>query len=100
MKKLDYVLNITADPRDYFHLNEHLGRDGYLNIDEHNLKLFLNKLKEDGYIDFRAGKRFVEGQEASEGVTIRRNFNGDIFIAQGGYVGQETHGYRKKLQIT
>ena len=47
-----------------------------------------------------AGIRFVEGQESSEGVTIRRNFNGDIFIAQGGYVGQETHGYRKKLQIT
>lgn len=99
LEKLDYVLVNTGHQRNYADVINDLCNDAVLNIDEHNLKLILNKLVEDMYIDFIYGHRFVMGEEAHDGMQIRRNFNGDLLLEQGGYVG-EANVKRRKEEIS
>lgn len=88
LEKLNYVLEKTHHQRDYFHIQEDLCNDNNLSVDKHNLNMILNKLQKDGYVDFIAGERYVTGQQAGEGITIRRNFDGDLFLSSGGYIKQ------------
>lgn len=92
---LDYVLANTHEQRDYFHVKEFFcdNNPNFPENDEYFLKMVLNKLQKDGLIDFIriAGKvgQYVEGVEAGEGFSVRRNFDGHIFFKNGGYQGAE-----------
>lgn len=86
LEKLDYVLSKTHHSRDYFHVWEDFSKDVELGVNQHDLNMMLNKLQRDGYIDFIAGERYVTGQQVGEGMAVRRNFEGDLFITNGGYV--------------
>lgn len=97
LQKLDYVLERTHHQRDYFHVYTDLGKDETLSINQHDLNMILNKLQRDGYVDFIAGERYVTGQQASEGLAIRRNFEGDLFIADGGYVENQRRKTDKEI---
>jgi hypothetical protein len=88
LQHLDYVLNGTLGEKDYFNLKETLLADNSLPTDEHYIKMLLNKLRVDGYVDFIAGERFVTGQQVGEGMSIRQNFNGRLFLLDGGYEGK------------
>ncbi len=48
----------------------------------------MDKLRKDGYIDFVAGQKICNDFRASDGLEIRRNFEGTVFIEAGGYVQQ------------
>ena len=88
---LDYVLYNTAAEREYkdvknfFCTNNSIFPDG----DEYYLKMALNKLQQDRYIDFilytEDVGHFITNSQAGEGLSIRRNFNGHIFLSGGGY---------------
>lgn len=95
LQVLDYVLENTLHSRDYWDAKNFFCIDNevFPEKDEYFLKMALNKIQKDGYIDFIAGERYVTGQQAGEGMSIRRNFNGHMFLAAGGYVGEQ-----KRLQ--
>ncbi len=61
-------------------------KEYFPNKDEYLFRMALNRLKDDGYIDFVyvAGKQEqpFTNRHAGEGMTIRRNFNGHIFLGQ------------------
>jgi len=89
LEKLNYVLEKSHHQKDYLDTIKELEKDIMSSTDRHNIKLILNKLHRDGYLDFIAGERYITGQQASEGLSIRRNFDGDLFLDIGGYVGEE-----------
>ena len=89
LEKLDYVLEKTHHQKEFLDIQKELTKDETLSVDEHTLIMILNKLQKDGYVDFIAGERYVTGQQASEGMSIRRNFNGNSFLKSGGYVKQK-----------
>jgi hypothetical protein len=92
---LDFVLENSYHPRDYWNVQEDLLKyeEYFPNHDGYLLKMSLNQLKQDGYIDFivinGAQQIFLEGNSAGVNMTIRRNFKGHIFLANGGYKGEE-----------
>jgi hypothetical protein len=92
---LDFVLGNSYHPRDYWDFKEDLLKhhDYFPNGDEYLLKMALNKLKQDGYIDFISingtQQKFVSDYSVGENMTIRRNFNGHTFLSDGGYKGEE-----------
>lgn len=94
---LDFVLENSYHQEDYFDFKKRLlpmlSSIGYFSDeDEYLMKMVLNKLQKDGYVDFIriSGKvgQFVETYQAGEQMSIRRNFSGHIFIANGGYTGE------------
>jgi len=95
LEVLDYVLENTVEQKDYLHVKSFFctNNDVFPEKDEYFLKMALNKLKKDNYIDFIriAGNTaiFIDEYQAGEGMSIRRNFNGHIFFKNGGYIGEE-----------
>lgn len=91
LQVLDYVLENTFNNRDYWDAKNFfcIGNEVFPKNDDYLLKMALNKLQKDGYVDFIAGERYVIGQQAGEGMSVRRNFNGHIFLASGGYLGEQ-----------
>lgn len=90
LEKLDYVLRRTKDEWSYKDVKYSFTQSQTDTLDTHTLNLILNKLHRDGYIDFMAGERYVTMQEASDGISIRRNFDGDLFVEAGGYSKQKS----------
>ena len=92
---LDYVLENTLEQKDYFHVKDFFcyTNETFPEKDEYYLKMVLNQLRNDGYIDFirwvDGDGIFVDQLQAGERLTIRRNFNGHIFSSNGGYQEQE-----------
>jgi hypothetical protein len=97
---LDCILSNSYNFEDYFDYKNRIldilvNNNHFPDKDEYLLKMALNKLKADGYIDFVQKKegvekwQFIADLSASEGMSIRRNFNGHIFLATGGYDGEE-----------
>jgi hypothetical protein len=98
---LDYILSESYHPEDYFEYKNRIlpllvSNNFFKNQDEYLLRMFLNKLHQDGYIDFIAGERFVVGQQAGEGMTIRRNINGHIFLSNGGYTQERINAVKNE----
>jgi hypothetical protein len=91
LQVLDYVLENTFHNRDYWDVKNFFcnNNETFPENDEYFLKMALNKIQKDGYIDFIAGERYVTGQQAGEGISIRRNFAGHLFLNDGGYIGEE-----------
>jgi hypothetical protein len=91
---LDYVLTNTYEQKDYLDVKQFFcsNNENFPSGDEYYLKIVLNKLNLDGYIDFirisgHLGQ-YITGHQAGEGMSIRRNFNGHLFLAKGGYEGE------------
>lgn len=93
---LDFVLENSYHPEDYFDfknkiLPKLISEKLFPDEDEYLLQMALNQLKRDGYIDFideapnNKIKNFNDKRSAGENLTIRRNFAGHIFLANGGY---------------
>lgn len=58
-----------------------------MNLPIVEIDLIMDKLRDDGYIDYIAGQQKISKDlRASEGLNMRKNFNGAVFIADGGYV--------------
>ncbi|MCK9403412.1 MAG: hypothetical protein M0Q26_08440 [Chitinophagaceae bacterium] len=98
-EQLNYVLEKLLHDRDYLDVKEDFFKENVLpEKDEHYLKMILNKLHKDGYIDFMEGeanrKTYIINREAGHNMNIRRNFNGQLFLANGGYVGE----YKRKQE--
>ena len=89
-EKLNFVLDQIKHERSYNDLyreiNENANMKGQFGNDEINL--IMDKLREDGYIDYVAGQKINKDMRASDGLNMRRNFNGTVFITNGGYVEQ------------
>lgn len=101
LEHLNYVLENTLHDRDYWDVKEAFFRDNVLpENDEYYLKMILNKIHRDGYIDFMTGqvnhKTYVTDREAGANMNIRRNFNGHLFLANGGYVGEHKRNQEKE----
>lgn len=87
-EKLNFVLDYIKQQREY--------NDLYREIDEHanirgqfypgEIDLIMDKLRADGYVDFIAGNHLGTTQRASDGLQMRRSFEGTVFISKGGYV--------------
>ena len=84
LSKLDIALDATFHQRNYKDLLDYLASQPNMQLDEHNYRLILNKIRDDGYIDFVAGTSITK-QSAAEGIEIRRNFEGNLFWESGGY---------------
>jgi hypothetical protein len=103
---LDYVLTHCYEQRDYIDVRKAFCKDElFPENDEYYLKMVLNKLNQDGYIDFidlREGGKvgfFLKDRQAGEGMSIRRNLNGTLFLEGKGYAG-EISRKNEQLKIT
>jgi len=87
-EKLNFVLDYIKQERSYNDLyreiDSHANMRGQFAQDEINL--IMDKLRDDEYIDYVAGQQINKTMRASDGLNMRRNFNGTVFIAAGGYV--------------
>lgn len=87
-EKLNFILDYIKQQRSY--------NDLYREIDEHanfkgqfspgEIDLIMDKLRDDGYIDYIAGQKISKELRASDGLDMRKNFNGMMFNDAGGYV--------------
>ena len=107
---LDFVLENAYHPEDYFDFKNKIlplliTENLFLDNDEYLLQMALNQLKRDRYIDFIEEapnskiKNFNDKRSAGEQLTIRRNFAGHIFLANGGYNGEEKEKLLRLLLI-
>lgn len=89
-EKLNFVLDYIKQQRSYNDLfreiDDHANFKGQFSSGE--IDLIMDKLRDDGYIDFIAGSQISKDFRASDGLDIRRNFNGSVFNESGGYVQQ------------
>lgn len=91
-EKLNFVLDYIKQQRPYNDLHreidEHANFRGQFSPGE--IDLIMDKLRDDGYIDYVAGQKITKELRASDGLEIRRNFNGAVFNEYGGYVQKAT----------
>jgi len=91
-EKLNFVLSQIVRQRSYNDLrreiNDHANMKGQFSDGE--IDLIMDKLGADGYIDYIAGQHLSTTQRASDGLEMRRNFEGIVFITEGGYVTKAT----------
>lgn len=87
-EKLNFVLDYIKQQRSYNDLyreiEEHANFKGQFSPGE--IDLIMDKLRDDGYIDYIAGQQISKTMRASDGLEIRKNFNGMIFHDSGAYV--------------
>lgn len=87
-EKLNFVLNYIQHQRKYEdfvrEISEWEDLKGQFTSGE--IDLIMDKLRDDGYIDFVAGQKISKDTRASEGLEMRKNYNGVIFRQNGGYV--------------
>ncbi len=105
LKHLDFVLSHSKDERDYADVvRVLLSENSILPVDdEHYLKMILNKLHKDGYIDFLEGqanfKIYIHNREAGNNMYVRTNFQGRLFLIDGGYEGQYNSNKTKETNL-
>ena len=92
LEKLNFVLeNISQTPIQYLQVlqlrTNNIKLEDQLSTEEFDL--ILDKIRSDGYIDYIAGQKISNDFRASNGIYIRRNYNGTVFLQKGGYVKQE-----------
>jgi hypothetical protein len=106
LELLDHVLKYTYEQKDYLDVRNFFSKDsGFPEFEEYYLVMILNKLNRDGYVDFMHkvhDKRwaFVKDIQAGEGLSIRRNFDGHLFIKDGGYIGESKRKAAEKASNT
>lgn len=88
LEKLDYVLGNIRSPISNADVRNNLGKDEKLNVNEFDFAMIINKLRRDGYIDFIENGKYANDKQFEEGVDVRRNFDGDLFVENAGYVKQ------------
>lgn len=110
IEMLDFILENSYHPKDYHDyklmmLPKLVDAKLFPDEDEPLLKMALNKLKEDGYLDFVQKKdgidqwQFISDLSAAEGMTIRRNFNGHLFVGNGGYRQQKINADAENKRV-
>ena len=90
-EKLNFVLEYINQERPYTDLHReidsHANMKGQFSPGE--IDLIMDKLREDSYVDYVAGQKINKDMRASDGLNLRRNFNGTVFITKGGYIDKD-----------
>lgn len=74
-------------------------RDAMDQLNLEGRKIIIRKLQRDGYIDVVREKKVVADNVYNDTDLLQRNFDGDLFILQGGYVQQRKDVESEKTKL-
>lgn len=98
-QKLNEILGELGTPKTLKYLQDKYHYKDDAEINSAQLEQIVEKLRGDGYVYVVDSHMYVTTKEIQPGWYIRRTFNGEIFILDGGYVTlYERVKRRRKIQ--